>query len=59
MQTEGQTVRLCIDVDPVLRRRIRYAALDQEMTVRELVVALISEGLKNMHSEPFDEQQNA
>lgn len=43
--TEERQVRLCIDVDPALRRRLRYAALEADMTLREYLTALLEERL--------------
>lgn len=45
--TEGreERVKFSVDITPALRRRIRLAAAERDMTLRELLIELVEAGL--------------
>lgn len=49
-ETEGrmteERVKLSVDITPALRRRIRLAAASRDMTLRELLIELVEERLR-------------
>ncbi len=45
MAEESRRTRLSIDVDADLRRRIKIAAAEKDMSFRDLVVSILSEAL--------------
>lgn len=51
--THSQRARLSIDVEPELRRKIKMAATERDMSIRDYVIAILQQAIAE------DEQQEA
>ena len=48
---EEKRTRLSFDVSPSLRRRVRLAAVERDMTLRELLIEMVEERLEKTDGE--------
>lgn len=49
-----ERVKLSVDITPALRRRIRLAAASRDLTLRELLIEMVEEGLAGSNGAEFD-----
>ena len=50
--SETRRARLSIDIEPELRRRIKIAAAERDLSIREYVVAILQRALADEASRP-------
>ena len=57
MTETEERVKFSIDITPALRRRIRLAAASRDMTLRELLIEMVEDGLAGWDGARFDSEE--